>query len=84
MPQICTFAGITVLMRFADHNPPHFHVEYGDHEAMVALDGTVLEGGLPTKQARMVRRWALARQAELAVAWGQAVAQQQPCKIDPL
>lgn len=44
MPRISEFYGITILMFFGDHNPPHFHVRYGGHKARVALDGTVLLG----------------------------------------
>jgi hypothetical protein len=28
MPRISEFYGITILMFFGDHNPPHFHVRY--------------------------------------------------------
>lgn len=35
-------------MYFADHNPPHFHAIYGEHEALIAIgDGSVVGGGLP-------------------------------------
>lgn len=48
MPVISSFSGIYVRMYFADHPPPHIHVEYQGHEALVALaDGEVIEGGLP-------------------------------------
>ena len=29
------------------HNLPHIHAEYSGEKVVVALDGTVLEGGLP-------------------------------------
>jgi hypothetical protein len=35
-------------MYFADHNPPHFHAVYAEHEALVRIDnGTILRGDLP-------------------------------------
>jgi len=43
MPRISSFYGITVLMFFGDHNPPHFHARYSGHDARIALDGTVLD-----------------------------------------
>ena len=29
MPEISRFFGIVIKMFFDDHNPPHFHAEYG-------------------------------------------------------
>lgn len=29
MPKLCTFLGISIYMYFDEHNPPHFHAEYG-------------------------------------------------------
>jgi hypothetical protein len=29
MPEISRFFGIVIQMYFDDHNPPHFHAEYG-------------------------------------------------------
>ena len=34
VPEISRFFGIVIKMFFEDHNPPHFHAEYGsDHRA---------------------------------------------------
>jgi hypothetical protein len=33
------FHGITILMFFGDHNPPHFHARYGGQAARIALEG---------------------------------------------
>ena len=30
MPEICRFYGIVIRMYFRDHQPPHFHAQYGD------------------------------------------------------
>ncbi|HEX5755945.1 MAG TPA: DUF4160 domain-containing protein [Arenimonas sp.] len=58
MPVISSFFGIYVRMYFDDHEPPHVHVEYQGHEALIALsDGSVLEGMLPRRAADIVRRW---------------------------
>ena len=38
MPEICRFYGIVIKMYFADHAPPHFHAEYAEHEARIAID----------------------------------------------
>lgn len=42
-----------------DHNPPHFHVEYQGHEALIAIEtGEILSGKLPNKAVKLVREWA--------------------------
>ena len=37
MPIISSFFGIYIRMYFADHAPPHIHVDYQGHEALVAV-----------------------------------------------
>ena len=50
MPTISSFLGITVYMYWRDHNPPHFHAEYGEHVALVDIQELcVLEGKLPRR-----------------------------------
>jgi Domain of unknown function (DUF4160) len=48
MPEICRFYGIVIKMYFADHAPPHFHAEYAEHEARIAIGSlAVLSRDLP-------------------------------------
>ncbi len=35
MPELSRFYGIRITLNWADHNPPHFHAEYGDFEAPI-------------------------------------------------
>jgi hypothetical protein len=50
MPEISRFHGIVIRMYFNDHNPPHFHVEYNEFEASVAIDTLgMMEDSLPAK-----------------------------------
>ena len=83
MPRISEFYGITILMFFGDHNPPHFHVRYGGNKARVALDGTVLAGALPRRAARLVVEWAQLHGDELEDCWERAVNHEPPGTIDP-
>ena len=47
------------VLRTSEHNPPHFHAYYQDYTALVAIEtGEVLEGMLPSKQAKLVAAWA--------------------------
>jgi len=55
MPEICRFYGIVIKMYFADHAPPHFHAEYAEHEARIAIDSlAVISGKLPPRAMGLV------------------------------
>ena len=47
------------------HNKPHVHVEYGEYEASVGIDGEVLAGILPEKQYGLVSAWLTLHEDEL-------------------
>lgn len=32
-----------------DHNPPHFHVRYGDYEAIITIQDGIVKGELPKR-----------------------------------
>jgi hypothetical protein len=45
MPELSRFLGTIVYMYFNDHNPPHFHVEYGEYEdKMLGVTKVLLQG----------------------------------------
>jgi hypothetical protein len=74
MPVISYFFGIYVRMYHDDHNPPHFHVEYQGHQALMAIEnGELLEGALPNKAIKLVREWANEHQQELLTNWQYAI-----------
>ncbi|MCP4959193.1 MAG: DUF4160 domain-containing protein [Actinomycetia bacterium] len=85
MPRLCEFYGISIYMYFLDHNPPHFHAIYGEHEALVRIDnGEVLRGALPRTASRLVEQWRLDQVQELLKNWALA---QEPAalgSIEPL
>jgi CDGSH-type Zn-finger protein len=37
VPEISRFFGIVIKMFFDDHNPPHFHAEYGGDLALIDI-----------------------------------------------
>jgi hypothetical protein len=74
MPRISQFFGIIVAMYYGDHNPPHFHVRYGEHEALVAIDSLELvEGWLPRRALAMVIEWAMQQRSALRQNWDKAL-----------
>jgi hypothetical protein len=44
MPEVSRFYGIVVKIFYDDHNPPHFHAEYGEHEALVNINTLAILG----------------------------------------
>jgi len=58
MPEISRFYGMVIKMYFDDHLPPHFHAEYGEHQALVNLDTlAVIAGTLPPRAIGLVMEW---------------------------
>jgi len=50
MPEISRFYGMIVKMFWNDQLPPHFHVEYGDDEALIDIETLrVLRGRIPRR-----------------------------------
>ena len=88
MPVISVFYGIIIMLFYFNnkkHHYPHIHAQYGEHEAIVAIDdGTVLEGNLPKSKMKLVQAWVEIHKDELMADWQLAVEGQQPFKIEPL
>jgi hypothetical protein len=85
MPEISRFFGILIKMFFDDHNPPHFHAEYGGDVALIGiLNLSVFSGRLPPRAMGLVIEWATIHQQELLNDWNRARAQQDLLKIAPL
>ena len=64
MPRISEFYGIVIYMYFQDHNPPHFHAIYAEHEALIRIDtGEVIGGRLPKTAGSLVEESASRRRS---------------------
>ena len=85
MPELCRFYGISISINFRDHNPPHFHARYGEHEAVIDINSiSVVAGQLPARARRLVVEWASLHQDELMAAWIRAQHSEPPGRIAPL
>ena len=85
MPTISTFFGITIQMFYNDHNPPHFHANYGGFEALVGISPIrIIEGSLPNRVKSLVFEWAALHQVELLADWNLCMQKQKPAEIAPL
>ena len=88
MPSISMFYGIVVYLYYVDnkqHNLPHIHANYQEHEVVVSIpDGDLLEGSLPKPKMKLLQAWIELHKDELVANWDLAVSGQQPYKIEPL
>ncbi len=87
MPTISMFFGILIKMNWKDkgqHNSPHFHAYYGEFEAVFGLNGEIISGQFPKKQAAFVQAWALLHEDELTADWTLAVNGEEIFRIEPL
>ena len=85
MPEISRFFGIAIKMFFDEHNPPHFHAEYGESKALVDIRSlAAFAGRLPPRVTGLVIEWATLHQQELEDNGERARAREALQKIDPL
>ena len=72
-------------MFFDDHPPPHFHVEYGESQAVIGIRTLgLIAGRLPPRVMGMVAEWASVHQDELLADWERASQLEPLERIDPL
>jgi hypothetical protein len=78
VPEISRFYGIVIKMYFADHAPPHFHAEYAEHEARIAI------GTMAVLSGDLVAEWTTLHRQELQELWERASKLQPLNRLDPL
>lgn len=70
MPEVTRFFGIVIRMYFSDHEPAHFHAQYGEFEALVEIETLAkLRGDLPRRAMALVLEWAALHRQELRSNW---------------
>ena len=85
MPELSRFLGISILMYFDDHNPPHFHVRYNDDRAIISISELrLLEEHLPARILGLVIEWAELHKEKLMQNWDMVKTTGKFFKIDPL
>ena len=72
-------------MFYNEHNPPHFHAEYGEHKCSLDIHNlSVIEGYLPARALGLVIEWATIHKEELLNNWNNIEQQKTLNKIAPL
>jgi hypothetical protein len=62
----------------------HFHAVYGEHEALMTLDGKLYAGSLPGRALSMVREWLALHRNQIEADWNLANCAKPLNPIDPL
>ena len=84
MPEISRFLGIVIYMYYKDHNPPHFHAEYGEYTITIELETGVVDGKFPRRALSAVLEWYELHKEELMKDWELAQEKKPLNKIEPL
>jgi hypothetical protein len=85
VPRLSEFYGIVIYMYFQDHNPPHFHAIYAEHEALIGIDtGKTIRGRLPKTAGNLVEQWRQLHHDELVANWERAQEPAALTVIEPL
>jgi len=84
MPEISRFLGIVIRMYYKEHNPPHFHAEYGEYEITVQIQSGVIEGRFPKRALNAVMEWYEKNKDGLLENWKLAEEGEPLNKIEPL
>ena len=84
MPVLSRFLGITIVMFYRDHSPPHFHARYGEAEALIEIESGAVEGALPLKALKLVQAWRLLRIQQLRANWKRCLQREALEPIAPL
>ena len=85
MSELSRFFGIIIIMHYKEHNPPHFHIQYNEYNAIFDMEQeAVIDGFLPKKQIRLVLAWFEIHKEELFKNWKNAMDKKEFIKIEPL
>ena len=87
MPSISEFYGLSDYMynNGREHNPPHFHVFYGDLECVIDIHKCKkTEGIMPKNKLRLILAWCEIHKDELLQNWELATKKMDLRNIAPL
>ncbi|MDD2632880.1 MAG: DUF4160 domain-containing protein [Bacteroidales bacterium] len=71
-------------MNFNDHNPPHFHANYGNFQIIVEIKSGIVEGKFPKRALNLVLEWYEIHKEELIDNWNSLIETGEYNKITPL
>ena len=84
MSEISRFYGIVISMLYKEHNPPHFHVKYGEYRVQITIKEGIVKGSLPRKALTLVFEGLDMHKGELLGNWERMKQKGNLKNIDPL
>ena len=84
MPEISRFLGIVISIYYNEHNPPHFHAEYGEFQITVEIESGIVSGKFPRRALNAVLEWYVLHKEELMQDWELSLKGKPLNKIKPL
>jgi hypothetical protein len=84
MPEISRFLGIVISIYYNEHNPPHFHAEYGEYQITVEIESGIVNGKFPRRALNAVLEWYVLHKEELMQDWELSLKGKPLNKIKPL
>lgn len=87
MPILSMFYGIIVRMyneKGTKHNKPHIHCIFAEFEIVIALDGEILDGKIPSNKLKLIEAWMEIHKEELQANWVLLSSGEKYFKINPL
>lgn len=87
MPTLCMFYGIIIRMfleKGGKHHTPHIHALYSGAEVVVAFNGEIIEGGIPSNKMKLLLAWMEIHAEELQANWQLLLDNEPFFKIEPL
>jgi len=84
MPEISRFLGVIIYMLYNEHNPPHFHAQYGEYKITVEILSGIIEGKFPKRALKAVLEWLELYKDQLLEDWELAAKHEKLKKIPPL
>ena len=61
--------GHVIALQYRDHEPPHFHARYGEHEVLVQIETGRVMGSFPPRALKLVEEWRKLRRDALMEDW---------------
>lgn len=84
MPEISRFLGVVIYIYHNEHNPPHFHAQYGEYAISIEIETGIIDGYFTKRALRAVMEWHEMHKEELMEDWKLAATSQPLRKINPL
>lgn len=84
MPEISRFYGIVIAMFYNEHNPPHFHANYGEFKIVINIEDEIVSGFMPKRALNLIFEWMDLHKVELLNNWDKCQKGVKPNNIEPL